>query len=66
MGAWAEYVDRRSKCTFCTVGSYPFPKRSTGFLPVSSTSLLKTLFDKEKMFVTSNFSCSHTVFPALI
>ena len=29
---------------------------------VSSTSLLKTLWDKQKLLVTSNFSFSHSVF----
>ena len=32
------------------------------FLRVCSTSLLKTLREKEKLLVTSNFSFSHTVF----
>ena len=32
------------------------------FLPVCSTSLLKTLREKEKLFVTSNFSFSSSVF----
>ena len=32
------------------------------FLCVCSTSLLKTLWEKEKLLVTSNFSFSHSVF----
>ena len=32
------------------------------FLHVCITSLLKTLWEKEKLLVTSNFSFSHTVF----
>ena len=32
------------------------------FLRVCSTSLLKTLWEKEKLLVTSNFSFSHSVF----
>ena len=32
------------------------------FLHVSNTSLLKTLREKEKLLVTSNFSFSHSVF----
>ena len=32
------------------------------FLRVSSLSLLKTLWEKEKLLVTSNFSFSHSVF----
>ena len=39
----------------------PFPKQ-TLFLDVCSTSLLKTLWEKEKLLVTSNFSFSHSVF----
>ena len=32
------------------------------FLHVCGTSLLKTLWEKEKLLVTSNFSFSHSVF----
>ena len=32
------------------------------FLRVCSTSLLKTMWEKEKLLVTSNFSLSHSVF----
>ena len=39
----------------------PFPNKPW-FLRVSSTSLLKTLREKEKLLVTSNFSFSHSVF----
>ena len=39
----------------------PFPKKAC-FLRVCSTSLLKTLWEKEKLLVTSNFSFSHSVF----
>ena len=35
---------------------------SPGFLRVCSTNLLKTLCEKEKLLVTSNFSFSHKVF----
>ena len=35
---------------------------SPGFYCVCSTSLLKTLWEKEKLLVTSNFSFSHSVF----
>ena len=44
------------KCTF-----NPFPNKPW-FLRVCSRSLLKTLWDKEKLLVTSNFSFSHSVF----
>ena len=39
----------------------PFPNKPW-FLHVCSTSLLKTLQEKEKLLVTSNFSISHSVF----
>ena len=39
----------------------PFPNKPW-FLRVCSTSLLKTLREKEKLLVTSNFSFSHSVF----
>ena len=38
----------------------PFPNESW-FLPVCSTSLLKTLWEKEKLLVPSNFSFPHCV-----
>ena len=39
----------------------PFPN-NPWFLRVWGTSLLKTLWEKEKLLVTSNFSFSHKVF----
>ena len=39
----------------------PFPNKPW-FLRVCSTILLKTLREKEKLLVTSNFSFSHSVF----
>ena len=39
----------------------PFPNKPW-FLLVCSTSLLKTLWEKEKLLITSNFSFSHSVF----
>ena len=39
----------------------PFPNKPC-FLRVRSKSLLKTLWEKEKLFVSSNFSFSHSVF----
>ena len=39
----------------------PFPKKPW-FSLVYSTSLLKTLWEKEKLIVMSNFSFSHSVF----
>ena len=39
----------------------PFPNKPW-FLPVCITSLLKTLWEKEKLLITSDFSFSHSVF----
>ena len=39
----------------------PFPNKPW-FLRVCCTSHLKTLWEKEKLLVTSNFSISHSVF----
>ena len=39
----------------------PFPNKPW-FLRVCSTSLLKTLWEKEKLLVMSNFSFTHSVF----
>ena len=39
----------------------PFPNKPW-FLRVCSASLLKTLWEKEKLLVTSNFSFTHSVF----
>ena len=39
----------------------PFPIKPW-FLPVCSIRLLKTLWEKEKLLVTSNFSFSHSIF----
>ena len=44
----------------CTMFN-PFPNKPW-FLRVCSTSLLKTLWEKEKLLITSNFSFSHHVF----
>ena len=46
---------------FCFNCINPFPNKPW-FLRVCSTSLLKTLREKEKLLVTSNFSFSHNVF----
>ena len=42
-------------------GTLPFPKQAL-VLRVCSTSLLKTLREKEKLLVTSNISFSHSFF----
>ena len=39
----------------------PFPNKPW-FFRVYSTSFLKTLWEKEKLVITSNFSFSHSVF----
>ena len=39
----------------------PFPNKPW-FLRVCKANLLKTLWEKEKLLVTSNFSFSHSVF----
>ena len=39
----------------------PFPNKPW-FLRVCSTSLLKTLWEKEKLLVNSNFSFFHSIF----
>ena len=44
----------------CTVGN-TLPNKPC-FLRVCSTSLLKTLWEKDKLLVTSNLSFSHSVF----
>ena len=50
--------------TLCKTNAFfinPFPNKPL-FLRVCSTSLLKTLWENEKLLVTSNFSFSHNVF----
>ena len=46
----------------CNYISITLSQNKTLFLHVFSTSLLKTLWVKEKLFVTSNFSFSHSFF----
>ena len=46
---------------FLKKGFNPFPNKPW-LLRVCSTSLLKTLGEKEKLLITSNFSFSHNVF----
>ena len=59
-------VDTCQSGQFITCNLYlffTFPKQAL-FLRVCSTSALKTLWEKEKLLVTSNFSFSHSlVFP---
>ena len=49
---------------FFTFNLNPFPNKPW-FVHVCGTSLLKTLWDKEKLLVTSHFSLSHSVFYSL-
>ena len=55
--------DKNAKKTYwCfTLLLNPFPDKPC-FLPAWSTSPLKTLWEKEKLLVTSNFSFSHSVY----
>ena len=55
-------VDTFHRCinsSFCLIN--PFPSKPW-FLCVCSMSLLKTLWEKEKLLIMSNFSFSHSVF----
>ena len=47
---------RKGLTFYQTRNFYPFPPKSPGFFRVCSTILLKTLWIKEKLLVTSNFS----------
>ena len=47
-------------CSDTTTLLNPFPNKPC-FLGVCSTSLLKTLWEQEKLLITSNFSFSHIV-----
>ena len=53
--------DHESKQCYWYLSFNPFPNKPW-FLRVCSKSLLKTLWEKEKLLVTSNFSFSHNVF----
>ena len=71
---FGKHCSKRRKCWLPTVFS-ALTKRKTfilsmfnpfsnkpWFLHICSTSLLKTLWEKEKLLITSNFSFSHRVF----
>ena len=49
------------KQSLLTLSLNPFPNKPW-FLRIYNLSLLKTLQEKEKLLVTSNFSFSHSVF----
>ena len=51
----------RSSCFHHLKNINPFPNKPW-FLHVCLTNLLKTLWEKEKLLVTSNFSFDHSVF----
>ena len=59
---WLLDIDNKGVyLTLCIHSINPFPNKPW-FLRVCSTSLLKTLWENEKLLVTSNFSFSHSVF----
>ena len=55
------YIFSASKCGIVWSWVNPFPNKPW-FLRVCHTSLLKTLWEEEKLLVMSNFSFSHSVF----
>ena len=59
---WLVNTDLECFCvTFSNINFNPFPNKPW-FLRVCCTSLLKTVWEKEKLLLTSNFSFSHSVF----
>ena len=58
---WQKYTTAETKNKKPQVHINPFPHNDTFWGPWE-TSLLKTLWEKEKLLVTSNFSFSHCVF----
>ena len=56
VGVWEQ------KISFCMMMDLTHFPNKLWFLCVCSTSLLKTLWEKEKLLVTSNFSFSHSIF----
>ena len=56
-----EKVIEKEDVTVCKSLINPFPNKPW-FLHVCTYSLLKTLWEKEKLLKTSNFSFSHSVF----
>ena len=52
---------RSLKVGIVCYGINPFPNKPW-FLPVCCMCFLKTLWEKEKLLITSNFSFSHSVF----
>ena len=55
------FCPEHQNMSLCSLRVNLFPNKPW-FLGVSSTSLLKALWEKEKLLVTSNFSFSHSVF----
>ena len=53
------YIIVLLKLTFFSLNLFP---NKPWFLPVCSTILLKTMWEKEKLLIMSNFSFSHIVF----
>ena len=54
-------IGSKSNFSFSHKDFNPFPHNDTFWRPWE-TSLLKTLWEKEKLLVTSNFSFTHSVF----
>ena len=61
IASWPKSYVERFCLSSITYVVNPFPNKPW-FLRVCSTSLLKALWEKEKLLVTSNFSFSHSVF----
>ena len=55
-------VSKSHSVTALVVYCLLFPKQALVFLRVCITSVFKTLLEKEKLVITSNFSFSHSVF----
>ena len=57
-----DFITQKIQFVYCILAIInPFPNKPW-FLNVCSTSLVKTLWEKEKLLVMSNFSFSHSVF----
>ena len=61
---WSKLLANRwfCVCPRSVITAYYYFPHKPWFICVYSTSLLKTLWEKEKLLVTSNFSFSHSVF----
>ena len=64
-----KHYEKRRNCSLLAISpitqcfqDLTFPTNKPWFLRVCSTRLLKTLWEKEKLLIPSNFSLSHSVF----